>query len=266
MRMRLARNVVLITDGGALTKAAAEALGHLAEQARGRGGIRLTIVDVNPAGAAPRKDYERLAQAGGGKVVPAGTVHEVRAAIVEALTGQPQVAARKVELEVAFNSTYVESYRLIGFDETRGRAAEDDDVRPVTFVTGQSATSLYEIKLRPVVPDTHAAPYLLRDTVATATLRWEELDGSTRTVAQRISQLQLARTYLEAPLSLQFAALVAETAEVLRGSQFARRSSLAAVLEQARRAGQELRQRPEFAEFLSLVEAAGGKPRRGGTR
>ncbi|MBI1904371.1 MAG: von Willebrand factor type A domain-containing protein [Planctomycetia bacterium] len=266
IQRRLARSVVLITDGGVLTPAAADALGALVEQARSVGDIRLTIVDVNPTGATPRKEYERLAQAGGGKAVTAGTVHEVRAAIVEALTGRPQVAARSVELQITFNPIYVESYRLIGHDETRGKAAEDRDWEPATFVAGQSATALYEVKLRPVVPDTHAAPYLLRDTVATATLRWEEPDGAKRTATQRISQLQLARTYLETPLSLQFAALVAETAEVLRGSQFAKRSSLAAVLEQARRAGAELRQRPEFAEFTAFVEAAGGKPKRGGSK
>jgi hypothetical protein len=82
---------------------------------------------------------------------------------------------------------------------------------------------------------------------------------------QRISRLQFAPSFAESALSLQAAALAAETAEVLRGSPFvpSRTRGLQDVLEAADEVNPRLSESPVFQRFLSLVERAEQVPKRG---
>ena len=132
------------------------------------------------------------------------------------------------------------------------------------FRAGQWATALYEIRLRPDGG---------KD-VATVELTWRPPGGDSaqrRTRAGRVRRDQFASLFVQAPLSLQQAALVAETAEILRQSPFAplprnsRSRALGRVLELAGQVDTRLYQRPAFVEFVSLVgQAEKAKPYRSG--
>jgi hypothetical protein len=70
--------------------------------------------------------------------------------------------------------------------------------------------------------------------------------------------LQFAPTFAEAPLSLQAAAIAAQTGEVLKGSPFAevRNRGLAEVKNLALRVHPRLRDQESYRGFVSFVEAA----------
>jgi hypothetical protein len=125
------------------------------------------------------------------------------------------------------------------------------------FYAGQSATALYEIQLKPGGSG--------GDRGAMVELTWQEAggeNGNRRKLTRKVHRNQFAYSFLEVPPSLQEAALVAETAEILRQSPFAplprnsRSLALARVLELAKQVDTQLYERPTFVEFLSLVEQA----------
>ena len=88
-------------------------------------------------------------------------------------------------------------------------------------------------------------------------LRYENPDsGETVELNRAISGAEFAGTFEAASARFQLAALVAEYAEVLRHSYWAKGSSLADVLAQARRVATLLIDDPDVVEFLHLVERA----------
>ena len=131
------------------------------------------------------------------------------------------------------------------------------------FYAGQAATALYEIRFRKA--DSGNAS----DVVATVELTWHAPDGGpTRSLIQKVRRKDFASTFLQSPLSLQHAALVAQAAEVIRRSPVGRvppgrtrpnARSLALVLSLANRVDTSLYERSSFAEFLSLLNRAEGK-------
>jgi len=151
-------------------------------------------------------------------------------------------------LKVVFNPKTVRAYRLLGHE------AGATTVRPeADFCAGQSATALYEVRLGPGGG---------KD-VATVELTWRPAGGgATRYATARVHRDRFAPSLIEAPSSLQAAAVAAETAEVLRESFFvgrrvrSRPGSLRAVLELAKHLDTQLRERPSFVEFLSTVQQA----------
>jgi hypothetical protein len=79
--------------------------------------------------------------------------------------------------------------------------------------------------------------------------------------------LQFAKSFAEAPLSLQAATIVGQTAELLRGSYYAGTGrSLAPVLELAGQASPLVTERPGMKAFLSFVEQAEAVRIRGARR
>jgi len=128
----------------------------------------------------------------------------------EIVSGQSQIVAHDVSLRVSFVPGAVALYRLLGHE-----ASAVSNLIPLEWQTdlhsGETATALFEVALRPNGPEI----------VAHATLEWRDMAGKLHTRKQPISRLQFAPSFAEAPRALQLAALAAETAEVLRGSYFA---------------------------------------------
>jgi Ca-activated chloride channel family protein len=254
---KLATLVVLLTDGTAeVEQAAAAMIQQRLGDARPRD-IRLEVVDL---GQSPQSSpqLERFAQAGGGKVRRAANPDQICWALLEAMTGKSQMVAADVRLSVTFNPNTVLEYRLLGHEPGAlagmlpGRVETD-------FFAGQSATALYEVRL---------AGGNAQD-IAAVELQWLSLTGGTQQIVRKVARKEFAAVFTQAPQSLQAAALVAQTAEILRRHPRTLRTPrpLAAVLELAKQVPSDLYQRPSFAEFLSVVEhAESGKPRRGGPR
>ena len=112
-----------------------------------------------------------------------------------------------------------------------------------------SVTALYELKLREGVEGKLGTVYMPYEDVGlnevveiNREFRYEELETS----------------FKEAPPTYQLSAVVAEFAEVLRGSYWVREGSLPAVADHAGRVQRMLAGLTEVADFASLaIEAAG---------
>ncbi len=264
--------VVLLSDGLAgMGRGISDPIEHRLADAAAHG-VRLDVIDFRRE-EDPDLQLAGFAQAGGGSVYRAASADEIRWALLEIMTGKPQLLTKEVELRVTFNPKSVVWYRLFGHE---ARAMDETTELAVDFRAGQSATALYEIVLRPDGGKN----------IAKVELSWQppgavgSLDQET--ITRNVRRDQLAPPFDQAAPSLQAAALVAQTAEILRGSPFARtplelkrsdpklfaeilqgsgattmrNSRMGAVLVLSKKGDSELRNWPSFVEFMSLVEKA----------
>ena len=181
--------------------------------------------------------------------------HSVDAAarlLADALAGRSTVVASEARLNVRFNREAVAAYRLIGH-EPNAMAA----LRPPSLAAElralDAATTLLEIWFQPND----------ENDVGLIELTWRDpASGQEHRRTQRISRIQFAPSWEQSPISLQQAAIAAQTAEILRGSRAALRElgqvpqtkeSIAGLLETTARVHPQLAGRPEFQEWLALL-------------
>jgi len=194
---------------------------------------------------------EQLANKGNGSYAYVDTIREAKRVFVENLTGTLQVIAKDAKIQVEFNPKSVSRFRLLGY-ENRALAHEDfrkDDVDAGEVGSGHSVTALYEIKLHENADGK----------LATVFIRHENPDTQVVTeVSETISTNQLKQSFEEATPEFQLVASVAEFAEILRDSFWAKKGSLPAV-EQTLEAilpniySETPEQKQRKAELLSLV-------------
>jgi Ca-activated chloride channel homolog len=204
---------------------------------------------------------EQLADQGDGNHYYVDDLGEARRVFVENLTGTLQTIAKDAKVQVEFDSTRVLRYRLLGFEDrdVADRDFRNDRVDAGEIGAGHEVTALYEVKLAP-----HAAPGPL----ATVRLRYArpEHEGAgaprVRELEQRFETAQLGRRFEEAAPRFRLDAAVAEFAEILRGSYWAKEGRLSDVLAVARGAARELGD-PPSAELVKLVEKAAALSARG---
>lgn len=159
--------------------------------------------------------------------------------------------ARDAKSQVTFDPEFVESYRLIGY-ENRALEAEDfrdDSVDAGELGSGHSATALYEVRLTDFA--------MSNDVVAgTAAVRWEDpTTGEVSEVSSAISTSVLAPSIEDASASFQLARTVAEFAQILDGNPAADAPSLEALARDAARLGDRLDD-PLVRQFAALVQRA----------
>ena len=192
---------------------------------------------------------EQLANDGDGAYYYVDSLNEARTLFVENLTGTIQNIAKDAKVQVEFNPGVVQSYRLLGYEnrEVADKDFRNDAVDAGEVGAGHSVTALYEVKLQ----DRAAG------SVGTVYLRYEDPDtGQITELSQWLEFSSLAGRFEDASPRFQLAAVVAEYAEFLRGSYWARESSLQQIAEEARRVSRLLRQDSNVAEFAALTEQA----------
>lgn len=194
---------------------------------------------------------EQLANDGDGAYYYVDTLSEAQRIFVDDLTGTLQVIAKDAKVQVEFNPETVSRYRLLGY-ENRDVADEDfrdDEVDAGEIGAGHSVTALYELKLRADA----------EGTLGTVYMRYEDVGlNEVVEINREFRNEDLATSFEEASLTFQLSAVVAEFAEVLRGSYWAREGSLQAVADHARRVRQLLPESTVVADFASLaIQAAG---------
>ena len=192
---------------------------------------------------------EELANDGDGAYYYVDSVDEARTLFVENLTGTLQNIARDAKVQVEFNPGVVQSYRLMGYEnrEVADQDFRNDAVDAGEVGAGHSVTALYEVKLHDGASGS----------VGTVRLRYEDPDtGVVTELSQWLERDSLAGRFEEASPSFQLSAVVAEYAEILRGSYWAREGSLSQVSNEAWRISDLMRYAPEVAEFASLTEQA----------
>jgi len=216
-------------------------------------GIQLTTIGF---GMGNYNDVlmEQLADRGDGNHYYVDRIEEARRVFVENLTGTLQTIAKDAKVQVEFDSTRVLRYRLIGFEnrDVADRDFRNDKVDAGEIGGGHVVTALYEVKL---------VPGVTQGTMATVRLRYArpEQEGAgapqVREMERRFSVGDLSRRFEDAAPRFRMDAAVAEFAEILRGSYWAREGRLSDVLSVARTAAASLRD-DTSAEFVSLVEKA----------
>ena len=197
---------------------------------------------------------EQLADRGDGNHYYVDDMDEAHRVFVENLTGTLQTIAKDAKVQVEFDSTRVLRYRLLGFEnrDVADRDFRNDKVDAGEIGAGHEVTALYEVKL---------APQVTQGTLATVRLRYArpEQDGAgapqVREIERRFDAAALGRRFEEASPRFRLDAAVAEFAEILRGSYWAKEGRLSDVLSVARSAARSLGDETT-AGFVSLVEKA----------
>lgn len=218
-----------------------------------RKGIELTTLGF---GMGNLNDHlmEQLANQGDGRYAYLDTLDEARRVLVEELEGTLETIAKDAKVQVVFNPEVVERWRLLGYEN---RDIDDDRFRDDTVDAGEigaghSVTALYEIKLK--------AGSQGHKPVANLHLRWRsEAAGKVREEEKLIRLSQFAPSWDKATPGLRLASVVAEFAEILRGSYWARGSSLMNLSQRAQKLSGELagtRRAADVNELVSLIVKA----------
>jgi Ca-activated chloride channel family protein len=219
--------ILLATDGDLNVGVTSEGdLARLAEEKK-KSGIALTCLGFGMGNYKDNK-MEALADYGDGNCWYIDSIHEARKALVTEGGGAFQTVAKDVKIQVDFNPALVAGYRLIGYED-RLMAAEDfaNDAKDGGEIgSGHRMTALYEIV--PAGSDFDfggtgsryggAAETGETGEMLTIAIRAKEPEGS----ESRLYEFPVRADSLTETLSdnLKFAAAVAETGMLLRGSEW----------------------------------------------
>lgn len=173
----------------------------------GEEGIHLVTVGY---GMGNYNDYlmEQLADQGDGFYSYIDTFDEAERLFVEELTPTLYVVAEQAKVQVVFDPDMVEEYRLIGYENRMLDDEEftDDTVDAGELGAGHQVSALYEVEL--------ADGADVDDAAGEVSLRWQE--PGTDNVTEIDQDITLGDD--GASDSVRMAALVAYTAEVLKGN------------------------------------------------
>ena len=245
--------VILCSDGVANVGAATDADGILSMISDdAEVGIELVTVGF---GMGNYNDVlmEQLADSGDGFYSYVDTIDEARRLFVDNLQGTLQTVAKEAKIQVEFDPNSVQSWRLIGFEN---RALEDDDFRDDSVDAGEigsghTVTALYEIK--PVNGALGIA--------GVVRLRWEDPTSRTvQEVEQSIEFSEIDRQFEETSAHFQLDVTVAQYAEVLRESIWAKQAgtNLSDLHAWSTHVAGLLPEDTDVAEFADLVGKAAG--------
>ncbi len=194
---------------------------------------------------------ERLGDKGDGHYAYIDTIAEAKRIFEDNLTGTLQVIARDVKVQVDFDPEVVRSYRLIGYEN---RDVPDDKFRDDKYDGGEigaghSVTALYELKLWPNKEGTAATTYV----------RYK--DPESRAVTEFKSPIAVKdfnKNFGDSSREFRLAATVAEFAEILRKSYWAKGATLERVLERAQQLSEEFKVNADVIELVDLISKAKG--------
>ena len=225
-----------ITDRGTLLKLIEE---------KARSGVFLTVLGV---GMGNYKDatLEMLADKGHGNYAYLDTLNEARKVLVEQMSGTLVTVAKDVKVQVEFNPSVVDAYRLIGY-ENRALRNEDfnnDQKDAGDMGAGHTVTVLYEVVPRgvsinapgidplkyqqPVAP---AAGNVSNETL-TIKIRYKE-PSATQSNELVFPLVDREQTFSRASVDFRFAAAVAAFGMVLRDSPYKGTATMDSVLSMA---------------------------------
>lgn len=223
--------VILATDGDFnVGTVSFEVLKNLVETQR-KSGIALTTLGFGTGNYNDRL-MEQLADAGNGNYAYIDTLREANKALVEQMSATLLTIAKDVKIQVEFNPTVVEEYRLIGY-ENRVLRREDfnnDAVDAGDIGAGHTVTALYEIALKgsggaltePLRYGKSVENAEARgDEIAFLRLRYKQPDGDvSRLLEWPIRRNQAVQEAKAASDRFRFAAAVAGFGQILRGGRY----------------------------------------------
>jgi Ca-activated chloride channel family protein len=195
---------------------------------------------------------EKLGNKGNGSYAYVDDIAEARRIFVDNLTGNLQVIARDVKIQVDFDPRFVRSYRLLGYENRDVEDAKfrDDKEDGGEIGAGHSVTALYEIKLRAQRTDDR------HGNIGTIYIRHKNPDDFEVTENSfGIDRSVFARTFNSCSPQFRLAAAAAEFAEILRKSYWAKGSSLENVLAVVKNVNRDW-ENDDVLEMMHLVSKA----------
>jgi Ca-activated chloride channel family protein len=193
---------------------------------------------------------EQLANQADGNYYYVDDLPEARRVFVENLTGTLQTIARQVKIQVEFDADKVRRYRLLGYEnrDVADRDFRNDAVDAGEVGAGHEVTALFEMKLE---KDAR------RGAFATVRIRYEDPETGVVTEEERTLRVEDVAARIEtADPTFRMDAAVAEFAEILRRSYWAREGDLAPVVSLARSASRSLGHPEDVEEMVRLAETA----------
>lgn len=244
------RVVVLTHAGSSWDDTTAGRLQPLLAAAR-KDGVSIDCIPVVPVEPID-SNWQRLVEAHEGRLARAVHPAQLQGQLVESFARRPQVVLPEARLKISFPAANVASYRLLGHEPSPAAVVQATLVDSHLYA-GQSTCVAFEIRptmlnVPPGTPDVE---------LATVTVEWlNRANGERNRSSQRLMRSQIKGTIAESSPAWQTAALVASTAEVLRGSPFAEKLTLADIAQGLRYVAAPQSSRPEFQEFLTTVDRA----------
>ncbi|MCZ6795780.1 MAG: von Willebrand factor type A domain-containing protein, partial [Planctomycetota bacterium] len=211
-------------------------------------GIHLSAVGFGEGGDGDAM-LQKLADSGGGNYHHVDSLKEAGKVFADNLPRTLQVLAEDAKIQVHFDKDVVQHYRLLGY-EKRDIADKDfrnDRIDAGEVGPGSTVTVLYEVLRHPAAAGS----------LGKVTLRYR--DTGTRRVEERQFDIPpgvLARRLEETTDRFRFVAAVAELAELLRESYYARDGSLTEVLRLLGSLSPAYRERPDVREVVELTARA----------
>lgn len=210
-------------------------------------GVYFSVFGVG-VGNLQAEKMEALALNGNGVYSYLDSVEEARRALVEQLGGTMITVAKDVKAGVIFDAEYVESFRLIGYENKLLTQEEFEDSQKDAgeLGSGHTVTVVYEIKLKEGALDAQRP-------LAQVELRYKAPDATADAESLQLLMDITAQDY-HATMTQQdaFIASVVEFALLLRNSEYKQDASLDALI--ARLDDLDLSQDCFKEEFRTLVK------------
>ncbi|HEY9829298.1 MAG TPA: VWA domain-containing protein [Stenomitos sp.] len=257
--------IILASDGDFNVGVSSDSeLVRLIEQKREEG-VFLTVLGVGMGNLQDSK-MEKLANKGNGNYAYLDNLLEAKKVLVKEIGGTLLTIAKDVKIQVEFNPTKVQAYRLIGYENRMLRSEDfkDDQKDAGELGAGHSVTALYEIIPVGVQSDVKLSEIdslkyqkniqqsaAVSDELMQVKLRYKAPNQNTSqlltsSVVDRSLKLEDAST------NFKFSAAVAEFGMILRGSQYKGKANFEDILKLANQSqGDDVE--GYRAEFIRLV-------------
>lgn len=256
--------VIIATDGDFNVGASTTSdLKTLIEDKR-KSGVFLTCLGF---GMGNYKDntLETLADKGNGNYAYIDNMQEANKFLGKEFAGSMYAIAKDVKIQIEFNPEYVQSYRLIGYENRKLRNEDfvNDKIDAGELGSGHTVTALYEIIPANIKSDFTPKGNNLKytqntsskefgDELATIKFRYKKPDeDKSREITQSIKNVDYKLS--SASPDFKFASSVAWFGLVLRNSQLITKKNLLDIENQARQ-GKNKDEEGYRSEFVRLIE------------
>ena len=194
-----------------------------------------------------RNIMEKLANNGDGNYYYIDSPHESDRLFRNGAISMLQTLASDAKIQVEFNPDVVDRFRLLGYENRRLNKEdfEDDTVDAGEVGVGQTVTALYEIRIKDDAQDRSHSE------IGTVRIRYLNLDSrQIETNEMTVYVRDLTNDFQDASPRFRFTTAVAEFAEIMKESFWAKDSNLEDVLMVAEKSFMD----SELASFSRITD------------
>ena len=195
---------------------------------------------------------EQLADNGDGFYAYVDTIDEAEKLFEEDLTSTLLTVAKDAKIQVEFDDEFVDSYRLIGFENrgVRDSDFDNDDVDAGELGAGHQVTAMYELRLADGVDLDDRAE------LGVVALRWEDPDsGDVTEIDEDIDLRDIEPRWTDTADDFQLATVVVTFAEKMRDNPYADEVDMSDLAVEAGRIADEI-DTDDVAELADLIDRA----------